>query len=79
MIAALIKSDTVINMIVLPDDWTAKDGKWQAPEGCEVRMYTKEGEYGMNYKLVRDTFYSSELVEYDINTQQYKLKTITEL
>ncbi len=34
MRTAIIKNMVVVNIVILPDDWTRKSTKWQPPEGC---------------------------------------------
>jgi len=75
--AAVIKNDEVVNMIVLPDDWTGEgQNDWRPPDGCAVAVCdeSKPREYGMGHKRIDATFYPEDQVELDPDTQTYKLK-----
>ena len=45
--AAIVINGEVVNVVVLPDDWTGKAGDWSPPSGIVV--VSDEGEIGDTY------------------------------
>ena len=56
MQAAIIKDGVVINVVVLPDDWTNESKDWSPPEGCTVELLKSGTGIGDSFDKANNTF-----------------------